>query len=408
MRRAVLVLVLLAMMSVITASANDNNIYTIEAQRGEAIIQDSIQPIATISSKGDKYRISIGGNINMKASYDFNGSINSPDFIPSMIAVPGDYNTQRRFGMDATTSRIEIKGYAMSDKLGEVELCLNADFRGGNVGSYMPRVRLAYISVAGFVVGRNFTTFCDLSSAAPNIDFQGPNSCPYIYTTQIRYTHSIIDNRLTLGAAIEYAPYKSSTLGDTYGYQEQYIPDIPAYIQYNWNPERGNHLRLTGLYKSIPLHDLSTNENININGWGTQISGTVGVANVMKLYYSGTCGEGITNYMQDAYGSGLDVTIKSNGKAAANFMYGWQAASLIQITDRTMISMGYSVVNIEGDESRFAANDYRQGKYIFGNIFYTLTSRIQLATEYLWGSRTNNNHESNSANRFNTMIQYNF
>ncbi len=397
---------LLFVATIFNTSANENNVYDIDVVRGEAIIQDSIQSIATITSASDKYQISIGGNINMRANYDFNGAINHPDFITSLIPTPATFDSQRRFYLDATTSRIEIKGHGQTDMFGDVELCLNADFRGGGVGSYTPRVRLAYISVSGFTVGRNFTTFCDMGAAAPNIDFQGPSVCPYIYTTQIRYTHNILNDRVTLGAALEYHAYQSSTLGDEFAFQQQYIPSIPAYVQFNWGGKRADHIRLTALYKSIPLYELESEKNININGWGTQLSGSLGAGEHLKFYYSATCGEGITEYMQDTYGSGLDVTT-TNG-LRTTFMYGWQAAALVQVSSRTMISAGYSQVIIEGENSHFAPTDFRQSDYLFANIFYSLSSRIQLATEFLWGARRNVNGERNTANRINSMIQYNF
>ncbi|MFI3282645.1 MAG: DcaP family trimeric outer membrane transporter [Rikenellaceae bacterium] len=392
-------------------SATTIDVSSVEVERGEAIVHDTIQPIISVSSSNEKYSLSIGGNINMRASYDFNGAIvYHPDFITSLIPTPGVNDAQRRFSLDATTSRVEVKGRAKTEKYGDVELCLNMDFRGGSADSYTPRVRLAYISVANFVVGRNFTTFCDMGSAAPNIDFQGPSVCPYIYTTQIRYARSFKDDRLTVGVAMEYNPYESSSLSAEYDYQQQYIPSIPAYVQYAWGEQNSGHIRLTGLYKSIPLYNITEQSTLNLSGWGAQLSGSIGVCSHLKLYYSGTCGEGITGYMQDSYASGLDVTMSTgaNPTPTMTFMYGWQAAGLVQITDRMLMSAGYSEVNIEGDASRFVDSDYRRGEYLFANLFYSLTPRIQLAAEYLWGSRTNNNSDRGTANRINTMIQYNF
>ncbi|MFI3277487.1 MAG: DcaP family trimeric outer membrane transporter [Rikenellaceae bacterium] len=409
--KRILVLVF-AVVMIFAVSAEESNIGKMDVKRGEAVVLDDVQPAAVITAQGGKYSISISGNINMKASYDFDGSIDSPDFIPSSISVPGTYDSQRRFYMDATTSRVELKGAAHTDEFGDVELCLNMDFRGGSVGSYMPRVRLAYITVGGFSAGRNFTTFCDMGSIAPNIDFQGSNSCPFIYTTQVRYVKPILDDRFILGGAIEYLDYQSSSLGDdaTFQYQEKYLPDVIGYIQYNWGDQVDSHTRLTGLYKNIALYNTALEKDVNLNGWGTQLSGSIEMCKYLKLYYSGTCGEGITNYMQDLYGSGLDATVTSGTDAEARmtFMYGWQAAALAQLTDATMVSAGYSEVNINGSESRFAASDYRKGEYLFANIFYSLSPRIQLATEFLWGKRTNNDGASNHANRINTMIQYNF
>ena len=51
---------------------------------------------------------------------------------------------------------------------------------------------------------------------------------------------------------------------------------------------------------------------------------------------------------------------------------------------------------------------YRNGQYIFGNIFYNFTSRCSIAAEYLYGSRENRDGMKNHANRVSMQVQYNF
>ena len=53
-------------------------------------------------------------------------------------------------------------------------------------------------------------------------------------------------------------------------------------------------------------------------------------------------------------------------------------------------------------------NEYREGQYIFGNIFWNITPRFKLAGEYLYGTRENMDGLKNHANRANLMVQYNF
>lgn len=411
-------LVLLTATISFAANAEESNVSKKEIQRSETIARDSIRPQLSLKSKDGKFSVTASGYVNLRASYDFNGSIINPDFITSLIDVTDAYNTQRRFYFDATTSRIEVKGKAETEKLGDVELCLNMDFRAGDAGSYTPRLRLAYVAFKGFMFGRNYTTFSDVTSISPNIDFQGPNVCPFIYTTQIRYVKPF-ESGLTLGAAVEYIDYTSSSLGDesesspsgqTFCYQEKFIPDFVGYLQYKWGEDATSHIRMTGLYKSIPLYNTVSQSNVNLNGWGMQLSGSLGLSKNVTFYYSGTCGEGISNYMQDTYGSGLDATVSSGSAPEASLtpMYGWQVSTLVQLSSRVMASVGYSAVEIKGNTSKYAADDYKKCDYAFANVFYSLTPRVQLAAEYLWGQRTNFSGDNRSANRINTMLQYNF
>ena len=89
-------------------------------------------------------------------------------------------------------------------------------------------------------------------------------------------------------------------------------------------------------------------------------------------------------------------------------MYGWQASAQLQLMRNLYLSGGYSAVTVEKENGAYADNEYRRGRYIFGNIFCNVTPRFKIAAEYLYGSRRNMNDASNHANRVNVMAQYNF
>ena len=89
-------------------------------------------------------------------------------------------------------------------------------------------------------------------------------------------------------------------------------------------------------------------------------------------------------------------------------MCAWQAAAQINLSRRVSLSGGYSMARVEQNHGYYSDNEYRQGQYIFGNIFYKLSSRCKLAGEYLYGTRKNMDSAKNHANRVNLMVQYNF
>ena len=43
------------------------------------------------------------------------------------------------------------------------------------------------------------------------------------------------------------------------------------------------------------------------------------------------------------------------------------------------MSGGYSTVRVQRSEGYYTADQYKQGQYIFGNIFYSLTPRCKVA-----------------------------
>lgn len=114
--------------------------------------------------------------------------------------------------------------------------------------------------------------------------------------------------------------------------------------------------------------------------------------------------------MLDLIGSGLDFTPDPNDatRIRTTPMWGWQAAAQINLSPRLFLSGGYSMVRIDKSDGFYAEDEYRQGQYIFGNIFYSVTPRFKIAGEYLYGTRENMSGVENHANRVNLLLQYSF
>ena len=367
------------------------------------------RPQFLFAHKQNKYSLALGGFIALRTSYDFDGTPSATDFIPSSIPVPGDYASRQRLSMDASTSRIYLKGIANTRALGRVVVYVSTDFRGGAQGSYTPRLREAYVSFKGFTFGRDVTTFCDLSAAPTTIDFQGPNAYNFNFATMIRYEYAFADNHLKFGVAAE-MPSVSGTYNDNFATLKQRVPDFPAYFQYAWGANRDSHIRASGVVRNMYLHNLRTGNNTSLLGWGVQFSGTIRCCDPLRLFMNGVYGKGITPYIQDLTGSGLDFTPcpRDETRIRTMPMWGWQAAAQIALTPRLFLSGGYSTVRVQRSHGFYAADEYKRGQYVFGNVFYTIAPRCKVAGEYLYGSRRDMAAGKGHANRVNVMLQYGF
>ena len=366
-------------------------------------------PQFIFATKNNRFSFALGGFVQLRAGYDFEGISNNLDFIPYDISTAGGYNTRQQLFMDASTSRLYLKGVSNTESLGRVVIFVDADFRGGSPGSYTPRLRSAYVSMLGFTLGRDVTTFCDLTAAPTTVDFQGPNAYNFNFATMIRYEVSFARDHLTFGIAAE-MPHVSGTYNDNFASLRQRVPDVPAYLQYAWGADRSSHLRLSGVVRNMYLHNLRTGNNTSLLGWGAQFSGTIRTCRWMRLFMNGVYGEGITPYIQDLTGSGLDFTPNPENPAQIQTMpmWGWQAAAQINLTPRLFISGGYSVVNVETRNGFYADDEYKRGQYTFGNLFYAINQRCRIAAEYLYGTRKDMSNLEGHANRAQVMVQYNF
>ncbi|MFI3239671.1 MAG: DcaP family trimeric outer membrane transporter [Bacteroidales bacterium] len=361
-----------------------------------------------LSQKG--YSFTFGGFINLRSSYDFNGSIDCADFIPSMIPSSTEEQIMKRTFMDASTSRLYFNALIETKQLGLINLFIESDFRGGSYGSYTPRIRLAYMTFLGVTAGRAHTTFSDLSSMPYSVDFAGPNSCAFGFVTMLRYEHKFMEDRLKLAVALE-SPSVSATYNNNFNEVPQLTPDIPAYAQYNWGADNLNHIRVSGVYKAMSVKNKVTNDTDILSGWGTQLSGNIGLTPFMRVMFSGTYGEGISNYIVDLIGLGLDFMPNPDNPSEISLtpMYGYQLSTQININPKLWLSAGYSYVNNQpAYDDLDHLDNYKSGTYIFGNCFYSITSRLQIAGEYIYGSRKSQDLSTNSANRVVAMLQFTF
>ena len=241
------------------------------------------------------------------------------------------------------------------------------------------------------------------------VDFRGPNAYNFNFATMIRYEVTFARDRMTFGIAAE-MPNVSGTYSDYYTPLRQRVPDFPAYLQLAWGNNRESHIRVSGVIRDMYLHNARTGNNTTLLGWGAQFSGRIKVARPVVLFMNGIYGKGITPYIQDLTGSGLDFTPNPEHveRIQTTPMWAWQAAAQINLSRRVALSGGYSMVRVEHKNGFYADNEYRQGQYIFGNICYHLSSRFRFAAEYLYGTRKNMVTDRNHANRVNLMVQYSF
>lgn len=371
--------------------------------------QQPQKPQFIFSTPNHKYSLALGGFVALRASYDFDGISDNRDFIPYDIPLTADYNNRQQLMMDASTSRLYLKAMAHTETLGPVIVYIDGDFRGGSgENSYTPRLRSAYIAFCGFTLGRDVTTFCDLTAAPTTIDFQGPNAYNFNFATLIRYEYAFADDHLMMGVAAE-MPSVSGSYNNNYLQMRQRIPDIPIYLQYAWGADRDSHIRASGVLRNMYVRNVADARNKRLFGWGVQASGTIKLFPTLRLFMNGVYGKGITPYIQDLTGSGLDFLPSTSGDEIKVMpMWGWQAAAQLNLSKRLFVSGGFSMVNVDKKDDFSFANEYKQGRYVFGNVFYSLTPRCTIAAEYLYGSRKNMDYNKNHANRVSLQLQYHF
>ncbi len=365
----------------------------------------------SVSAADNKIKTKVSGFVNLTMSEDFNGIIDNYDVIPALIEIPSSSNSDKQFQMDLSTSRVNFDASTES-KLGLVELHLDVDFRGGDQGSYTPRMRTGYIKIGGFMVGKTFSNFSDLNAMLPQIDFQAPAGYCFNYSPQIRYTHYLANDKLSLSASMEYLVQSLPTEieGSHFERLDQSLPTFVSYAQYNWGEKKDNHLRFSAICRPQSIYNTYTDQSLSRVGWGTQISGAMNLCSAVKLYYNAIYGESISEYISDTYGLGLEYTLDpdANSGIKTTPMYGGNVGAQVTLSKSVWLDFTYSQAVIGLERKLYSDDDYHSGIFASGNLFYKVMDDLTLATEYVWAQRENMNGACGKANRIYLMAQYNF
>ena len=367
-------------------------------------IHEPQAPRFLLMDRKGKFALGIGGYVRATAEYDFGGIVDDIDFIPAYI--PNSSKIKNQFQMDASTSTIFLKLVGHTDLLGDFVVYTAGNFRGGSNKGF--QLQNAYVSFLNLTVGYTYGGFMDLGALPSTIDFQGPNGATFYRATQLAYTYKGLKN-FRFNASVE-VPSVDGTTSNGLDIAQQRMPDFTAYAQYGWNSS--SHLRVGGIIRSMTYTSSMSDKAHAVTGFGVQASTTFSVGKKWQVFGQATYGKGIGQYMNDI--SNLNVDIVPNpekeGKMQALPMLGWYAGLQYNICPKVFISSTYSMSRLYA-ENGYPANDassYRYGQYFVANMFWNVTSNMQVGAEYLRGWRTNFDNSTHHANRMNLLVQYSF
>ncbi|MFR9566959.1 MAG: porin, partial [Rikenellaceae bacterium] len=71
--------------------------------------QSALPPLLIFAQRKNKFSFGIGGFVQLRSSYDFNGVVDNIDFVTYDIPTTSSYDTRQKLTMDASTSRLFFK-----------------------------------------------------------------------------------------------------------------------------------------------------------------------------------------------------------------------------------------------------------------------------------------------------------
>lgn len=370
--------------------------------RDELSYNDPGAPRFLFLDREGRGALGIGGAVNAIAIYDMHGAIDNDGFTTFDIPVPGNPALRNRFGADATNSTLFLKLVTRNTRLGHIVVYMQTDFTGNN-GNYGLKLKQAYVSVGGFLLGKSRTTFADAASEAPTVDPEGPSGQIGSKNLMIQYKTPTYKG---LSAAISVElPQADYTLAEQTQSIAQRCPDIPLYVQYAWNGD--SHIRASAILRELSYRDNLAQRNRFATGWGVQFSTVSALGAGVELFGHITYGHGIAAYVNDLGGNGYDLVPDGNGRLQAPGTLAWTAGLNYQPVKPLLLSACYSQARAY-DLAYMSQDSYNYGQYAAFTAFYNISADFQFGLEYLWGRRRDVSGLSGHANRLIASVQYNF
>lgn len=362
-------------------------------------------PRFSVIGRDRKFYLGIGGYLKTTLSYDFKNPVdNASSFNPSSIPMSQQKGNGGLVQLGAQTSNISFNFVALPENKHKVGVYINFNFDGTD---YQPYLMNAYAKYRGFTIGYGTSLFTDGMADPSTIDFAGPNSFTIVLNTVIDYEYKWGKHWGT-GVGLE-MPMDSYTNGERTYTVNQRIPDVPFYLQYSWN-ERSSWVRVSGLVRNLYYYDEVSDKTRNNTGLGVKLSGSTVICKKLTSFYQGLYGKGISNYIQDMNGAGLDMLPSRDRQGKLDNLTSWGGYAGLQynFTPTMFMSAMYSFVRTSASDVAYLPTRYKSGQYIAANMFWNIAPQIQMGAEYLWGDRENANGQKRHDTRIQTMFQFNF
>ncbi len=378
-----------------TASAEEND--------GEKLTLTYEKPGVKLSNKN--FEIEFGGMVKATASFDWGSPLHNLNSF-SVYDIHGEEKGNGgRFGISGQQTELELGMRLFKNTANEIGIQMHGHFMGDH---YAFELEEAFATFRGFKVGYAFGLFCDMETKPYTIDESGPNSFTHVHNGVIDYSHDFSNGiGVAIGAEM---PMNSSTYGISTGEVSQRIPDIPAYVQYAWGED--SHVRLSAIMRTLTYRDLAKGKNRSNIGWGIKLSGTAEILPRLRAGWQAAYGEGVSSYFQDFTHNELDMTPAAHvGKMKLVKSWGAFANLTYSFTDRLFAGAGYSFLRnyADGSKNQYDWSDtYRNGQYVFANVFYDITGQVRWGLEYIYGQRKDMNRACFHDSRLQTMLQLTF
>jgi len=351
---------------------------------------------------GTQTILKIGGFFKTDFIYDLKPAGNTYLFIPSSFPVPqvsGVYNAN----VSIRPTRLSLDFRIPSGTHGDSRLYLEGDMFGTNATT--PRLRHAYAQASNILAGQTWTNFMDPDAIADSLDFRGPNGMVLLLNPQFRYGFAL-GSSTTVSVSVE-RPSSDVFYQTPQFVAQPHSPSPDGTIRLRREFERG-HFQVAGLFRSIAAY-LPDGRTGSVFGWGVNTSLGVNTIGRDNLIFAVAAGHGISRYIQDTSGLGIDAEPTSMASphleatpavgTYADYQHYWLRAL------RSNAIYSYADVN---NTDLAPPKTYNHATYTSANLIWNPYGSFNVGAEFLYGWTMLQDGQKANAPRIQFSAKYSF
>ncbi len=357
---------------------------------------------------GSDTTIDIGGYVKLDMIYN---SVSTSDdnqanieYVPSDVPLDGQEEGTDEVVFNARESRLWVSTTTPT-KYGPLKTHFEGDFDTTESSQTVSnsrgfRLRHAYGTLKGFLVGQTWSTFMHLDSLPETNDFGGPTGVMFIRQPMLRYTWNMND-MTSMDFALENPETYYAEGGALSTTDDDNIPDIIA--RFTMNPSWGN------ISAAVMARNLVVKSGA-VNDSAFAVSGQVGA--VVKLFAQDSLmgalqyGQGIGRYSSLA--AHPDAVVDAGGNVDSldqlagfiGYQHYWVG------TWRSTAVVGFSKAD---DPTALQGTDLtKQTLSVHANLMFNPVKNTRLGIEYIHGEREVYNGDDGDLNRiqFSAMVSF--
>ena len=357
------------------------------------------------------------------ATYDFDEKIanggQAGNF--SKITTDGSQTADGHFGVDANTSRLGVQVITPQD----VKMVVEFDF--DNNDSLEPRLRHAYGSYNGVLVGRSWSNFNSFVGNPSTLDFDGiPGSAgTQGRTEQIRYTTGAlsfsIEQPSSAGVGRDIPAAASGFAVNSAGVIVASTPTVSTGSTKDSTPaftvrledSQGGLTYSAALMAKQTAYDTATADDDAI-GYAAFVAGKFMLTDMLSV--NGTFGyaDGASGYIYRAGGNfgQYDGYADANGDLETVEAYGGAIGASLGLGDGSSVNLGYGMATVDLDDAVLntnqAATTTDTNSTMFINYQWVPIKDVKMGVEFASLKTETQGGNDGDANRVMFLAQYNF